>query len=664
MLEENRKPLPDVECLKYHGTTEKPDIKIFVSHRIDVDSATVDNPMFIPVRCGAELDNNPNPVILGDNTGDNISEKRFSYCELTVQYWAWKNVKADYYGLCHYRRYLSFADDQVALSDGEHDAGCIKEKRITPETIARHNLDEESMREIIEKYDVVAFKPLHLPDYGADSNYTAMKRSPDYHVITDVDLMLRVIDKRYPEIAPYAHKYFAGKKSWVYNCYIMKAAYFERYCQFLFDVLSEVESQLNCEHYTVTQYRTPGVLGERLWGIFYTYLCSTEKNLKTLERPIVFFQDTQRNELDISYQPEKKLLVSNFNNNYFPIFTVFLTSLLENVSPDKEYEYVIFSSDITKENKELAESLTNQYPNFHISYYDPSWMFDGISLFVNNSVYTKEMYYRLIVPYVFVDWKKAVVLDVDAICKRDVAELVDIDVEGYFAAGVCDVVYQGWLNGYRADQFYYAKKVLRMKDPYQYINTGVILMNLEEIREAYSLNYILTFVNNHQFDVFEQDTINSLFSGKIKHIDPRWNLFSYTNAGIEECIKLAPHEKYFAYHEARKDPYIIHYAAHPKPWQCIKGDLGEDFWTVARRSPLYEPILLKACMSANGNAVTSQSGNLNVPLARRKQSRARDVADLIMPVGSKRRAFAKFLMPKGSPQWNILKRFYRKFDKK
>ncbi|MDR0643885.1 MAG: DUF4422 domain-containing protein, partial [Treponema sp.] len=82
------------------------DIKIFVSHRIDKDSETINNPLFYPVRCGAVFDEREDkPNIPGDDTGDNISEKRLSYCELTVQYWAWKNVEADYYGLCHYRRY-------------------------------------------------------------------------------------------------------------------------------------------------------------------------------------------------------------------------------------------------------------------------------------------------------------------------------------------------------------------------------------------------------------------------------------------------------------------------------------------------------------------------------------------------------------------------------
>ena len=44
--------------------------------------------------------------IIGDDTGDNISQKNPSYCELTAQYWAWKNVDCRYIGLCHYRRYF------------------------------------------------------------------------------------------------------------------------------------------------------------------------------------------------------------------------------------------------------------------------------------------------------------------------------------------------------------------------------------------------------------------------------------------------------------------------------------------------------------------------------------------------------------------------------
>ena len=44
--------------------------------------------------------------MIGDDTGENISEKNPSYCEMTAHYWIWKNVRdCDYVGVCHYLRY-------------------------------------------------------------------------------------------------------------------------------------------------------------------------------------------------------------------------------------------------------------------------------------------------------------------------------------------------------------------------------------------------------------------------------------------------------------------------------------------------------------------------------------------------------------------------------
>ena len=82
-------------------------IKIFVCHH--KNSPFIKTNSLIPIHAG-KANSNLELGIIGDNTGDNISERNGSWCELTVIYWMWKNVQADYYGLFHYRRFLNFKD--------------------------------------------------------------------------------------------------------------------------------------------------------------------------------------------------------------------------------------------------------------------------------------------------------------------------------------------------------------------------------------------------------------------------------------------------------------------------------------------------------------------------------------------------------------------------
>ena len=81
-------------------------IKIYVScHK---ECFVPSNKLLYPIQVGTCFAEEI-PGVLHDNTGDNISDKNKMYCELTAQYWAWKNDDADYYGFFHYRRYLNFS---------------------------------------------------------------------------------------------------------------------------------------------------------------------------------------------------------------------------------------------------------------------------------------------------------------------------------------------------------------------------------------------------------------------------------------------------------------------------------------------------------------------------------------------------------------------------
>ena len=81
-------------------------IQVYVVSHSEEDIRDIDaNEIYVPLFVGR--DGKDNLGFVSDDTGDNISGKNSSYCELTGLYWMWKNSDADIIGLVHYRRYFA-----------------------------------------------------------------------------------------------------------------------------------------------------------------------------------------------------------------------------------------------------------------------------------------------------------------------------------------------------------------------------------------------------------------------------------------------------------------------------------------------------------------------------------------------------------------------------
>lgn len=261
------------------------DIKIFVScHKSGI--YVPNNPLLQPIQVGTAFAN-PMESMLHDNSGDNISEKNRSYCELTAQYWAWKNVEADYYGFFHYRRYFNFSNVELPIHHEPFIFGDVVFDRNDDETLRTLAMDSENMTKIIESHDFIAPMPVQAVD---DVNvYEHYAKSSGHH-IEDFDTVLDIIRVKYPEIWPSAQKYIKGKKLYACNMFIMKRELFQKYSEFLFDVLSIHEKLRDFSHYSPVARRVSGYLGERLSGIYLTYLYDQGLNGLDLQR--VYFKNT------------------------------------------------------------------------------------------------------------------------------------------------------------------------------------------------------------------------------------------------------------------------------------------------------------------------------------------------------------------------------------
>ena len=102
----------------------------------------------LPVQVGAAQATTRFTNTLHDDEGENISVENPRYCELTAQYWAWKNADADYYGFCHYRRYFDFTD----TPHKENDYGEIIDSYIDGHALAEYGINDDAIARTVGRH--------------------------------------------------------------------------------------------------------------------------------------------------------------------------------------------------------------------------------------------------------------------------------------------------------------------------------------------------------------------------------------------------------------------------------------------------------------------------------------------------------------------------------
>ena len=127
-------------------------IKIFVTHK----HKSFETNIIKPIQTGRSIANEVFEDMIGDNTGDNISQLNPYFCETSAIYWVWKNYNKignpDYVGFMHYRRHLSFIDSSFF---NECLYGLVHNKILDEEYLIKYGLTDEKISEVVSKYDIV-----------------------------------------------------------------------------------------------------------------------------------------------------------------------------------------------------------------------------------------------------------------------------------------------------------------------------------------------------------------------------------------------------------------------------------------------------------------------------------------------------------------------------
>ena len=638
------KPVPDVECLKYHGTPEKPDIKIFVSHRIDKDSEIIDNPLYIPVRCGAVYDDRENVDMLGDDTGDNISEKRESFCELTVMYWAWKNVKADYYGLCHYRRYLSFAEEELPVN-GLNEIIMESMSKDTVDYLGFY--DETNLRKKIIKYDLICPSSYSIYDVTPNTKCKNIREnweffSPAYlnPYNHDFDLLLDLIKEYSPQYYKYALKYMNGKMFMGFNCFIMRRELFNQMCEFMFPILFEFDKRINKDNYSSTQKRATGYAGEWLFSIWVTYNLN-KKVISSCCKPLVAFLNVNK-KYDIypAFKENNVPVVIGLNDGNRPFSAVTFKSILNNIDTNKNYDFIFLQKSddssnmfrnelINGENLKLM-SLAEGYSNVSVRFYDPKDKIGQIEVNVKRCGNAEEIYYPPLIPWILDKYEKVIYINEKMLLQSDIGELYSRDMDGKFISAIIDTKFCAYLNGFLPDFKRTCDKAgLKLKNIYNYFSMDIIVFDTEKCRQNISKEDVITNMLDLQEKLNVGDYINDLFDGQVSFIPQSWRKLFCTDYCYQKLIEFIPnnlHDEQKSISQAKGlslSGVINEYIAVP---QLENGSL---FWAIAKETPFYEQLIF--------NEVECR---LNGYFVNNKKNRLRDV---LFPVGTKRRQFAKLI---------------------
>ena len=260
------------------------------------------------------------------------------------------------------------------------------------------------------------------------------------------------------------------------------------------------------------------------------------------------------------------------DDGYAPYLHVALISLIKNASKDRKYKIIVVYQELNEENRNNLAKLVEDYPNFEMEFKFMKQSLDMITDRIENRLrsdyFTMTIYFRIFIPDMYPEYDKAIYIDSDIIVPGDISELYDTDMHD----NLIGVVTDGSVNDVPELQRYMTESLgLKLCD---YFNSGMLLMNMKELRNVHLAEHFLYLLNKYHFDCVapDQDYLNSMCYGKIEYLDSCWDAMPNRNKPEIE------------------NPKIIHYNLFDKPWCYDDIQYQDYFWEYAKQSVYYDKI--------------------------------------------------------------------------
>lgn len=237
-------------------------VKIFVvAHK---PFEMLEGKALVPIHVGK----NPLAGMIRDDTGENISEKNSSYCEMTAHYWIWKNIRdCDYVGVCHYRRYFGI------------------------------DITDKNIYEVMDNTDVLMVEP----SWHIDSVYAYYSK---FMGAENMTILWMVMKKLCPEYVKTLENICDGVKFHPFNMLLCKKSLFDEYAEWMFSILGECEKYVKPSPYTNGR-RALAYMAELLTGVYFIH-----QGLRIKTAPYYLIENGQK--VLIQMTPEERKMLTEY----------------------------------------------------------------------------------------------------------------------------------------------------------------------------------------------------------------------------------------------------------------------------------------------------------------------------------------------------------------
>ncbi len=262
------------------------------------------------------------------------------------------------------------------------------------------------------------------------------------------------------------------------------------------------------------------------------------------------------------------------DDNYAPYLSVSIISLLKNASPDYRYEiYVVYDKMSFKNLTRLRtlKVLREKDAKIHLKPMREvlGFMTERPNTRLNASMFTLTIYYRIFIAQMFPQYDKGIYLDSDTVVTDDISKLFNVRLgKKYLLGAVNDFS----IKKNKPFMDYIEKYVGIPRD--EYFNSGVLLLNLAEMRRLRFDEHFLYLLVRYDFDTVapDQDYLNSMCYGRVKLLPSKWD--AMPAKGVPPM----------------KSPGIVHYNLYFKPWYYDGIDYEAYFWRYAAGSPFIKEV--------------------------------------------------------------------------